>query len=505
MSVVSTGLAPTTRSRYAPRPGSLYYEKELRAASVTHKHYIAGVAVVTLSGSTWATQYLHRDHLGSVTAITDHTGTVIERFAYDPWGKRRFPAGPADPNGTIRGDPTLAFATDRGFTNHEHLDGLGLIHMNGRIFDPTLARFASADPHIQHAGNMQSYNRYSYVLNNPLIYTDPTGFFLKKLFKGVKKLVQKILKNLIVRAVAAVAVGVMTGIWVNNLLTSAAMGTAAASSMSTFVGIKALAGMAGGFAGTLVGTGGDLNAALTGAAVGGAFGFVGGMWAAGSPPSYIGHAVVGCASSKAQGGNCARGAAAQLASKWATIKTDGMKWSTEQQFVAATVVGGSVSVIGGRKFANGALTAAAGYLFNQVLRKAEAQRRAEARNLAVMRGCVAGFENHCAAVGGHKPYGEDDVAALHSEIRLGSGLIADRASSGLAAAAPWAGPAAPKVAGAALGLKAYAYWANPPTAQQVAYDAAATVLGPAASYGRSPLVETSIIFTLEAAKPMIAR
>ena len=94
-------------------------------------------------------------------------------------------------------------------------------------------------------------------------------------------------------------------------------------------------------------------------------GYVGARRPAPSMMNYAGHAVVGCASAEAQGGNCARGAAAQLASKWATIKTDGMKWSTEQQFVAATVVGGSVSVIGGGKFANGALTGTAGYLFNQ--------------------------------------------------------------------------------------------------------------------------------------------
>nr|WP_286206636.1 hypothetical protein [Thauera linaloolentis] len=124
----------------------LHYEKELRGSTVTHKHYIAGVAVVTLTGSNWATQYLHRDHLGSVTAITNQAGAVIERLAYDPWGKRRFPNGAADPGGTLRGNPAIASVTDRGFTNHEHLDGLGLVHMNGRIFDPVLARFTDLPP-----------------------------------------------------------------------------------------------------------------------------------------------------------------------------------------------------------------------------------------------------------------------------------------------------------------------------------------------------------------------
>ena len=56
------------------------------------------------------------------------------------------------------------------------MDGLGIIHMNGRIYDPTLGRFLQADPHIQAPMNSQNYNRYSYVLNNPMSYTDPSGY-----------------------------------------------------------------------------------------------------------------------------------------------------------------------------------------------------------------------------------------------------------------------------------------------------------------------------------------
>ena len=56
------------------------------------------------------------------------------------------------------------------------LDQLDLVHMNGRIYDPQLARFMSADPIIQDPTHSQSYNRYTYVWNNPTNLTDPTGF-----------------------------------------------------------------------------------------------------------------------------------------------------------------------------------------------------------------------------------------------------------------------------------------------------------------------------------------
>ncbi len=129
------------------------------------------------------------DHLGSVAAVTNASGQVIERMAYDPWGKRRNVNGLGDPL-----DQLWAQTTDRGYTQHEHLDEVGVIHMNGRIYDPLMGRFMSADPFIQAIDNLQSHNRYAYVMNNPLGYTDPSGYFLKKLFKKVA-----------VRAIAAVA------------------------------------------------------------------------------------------------------------------------------------------------------------------------------------------------------------------------------------------------------------------------------------------------------------
>ncbi len=71
---------------------------------------------------------------------------------------------------------TLLAITPRGFTGHEHVDHAEVIHMNGRIYDPQTGRFMQADPIVQAPEHCQSPNRYSYVFNNPLSYTDPTGY-----------------------------------------------------------------------------------------------------------------------------------------------------------------------------------------------------------------------------------------------------------------------------------------------------------------------------------------
>ncbi len=121
-----------------------------------------------------ALRYLHRDHLGSVDTITDASGAVVERLAYDSFGMRRVASGE-----DAWGDAALAIAgvqTPRGFTDHEHLDDFVLVHMNGRVYDPVLGRFLSADPFIQFPGSTQGWNRYTCTHNNPLSFTDPSGY-----------------------------------------------------------------------------------------------------------------------------------------------------------------------------------------------------------------------------------------------------------------------------------------------------------------------------------------
>ncbi|MDR7335406.1 RHS repeat-associated core domain-containing protein [Roseateles asaccharophilus] len=122
-------------------------------------------------------EYWHKDHLGSLAATTDHAGAVTQRYAYDPFGKRRQVNGSYDAFGAIVidwGEATNA-GTNRGYTGHEHLDDVGLIHMNGRVFDPRVGLFLQPDQNIQNPDDPQNRNRYSYCLNNPLTCTDPTG------------------------------------------------------------------------------------------------------------------------------------------------------------------------------------------------------------------------------------------------------------------------------------------------------------------------------------------
>jgi RHS repeat-associated protein len=156
------------------------------AATDTYRHYVTAgsrvVAMVERVGTTNTKQFLHRDHQSSVTKITNAGGTVDQALAFDAWGLRRDAT-----DWSALGSPFAgSHATERGYTGHEHLDTVGLIHMNGRVQDPILGRFISADPIVQAPYNTQSHNRYSYVWNNPASMIDPSGFcaLLKKDGKG---------------------------------------------------------------------------------------------------------------------------------------------------------------------------------------------------------------------------------------------------------------------------------------------------------------------------------
>ncbi len=156
--------------------GGIY--EEVTKAGVTQKiHYVGDFALMIQTGGATPTnsyEYLHRDHIGSIVAISK--GTVasandINWQSNGAWGERRYQQwnGPLD-------NLLIPTSTAKGFTDHEHLDAVGLIHMNGRVYDPELGRFMSADPFVQAPYNSQSYNRYSYVFNNPLSFTDPSGY-----------------------------------------------------------------------------------------------------------------------------------------------------------------------------------------------------------------------------------------------------------------------------------------------------------------------------------------
>lgn len=113
------------------------------------------------------TRYFHTDHLGSTETITDENGAVDKTYNFGPFGAIRDKA---------LADMFDTGTTRYGFTGHEHLKDADIIHMNGRIYDSHLGRFLNADPYIQAPFNSQSFNRYSYVVNNPLSYIDPTGY-----------------------------------------------------------------------------------------------------------------------------------------------------------------------------------------------------------------------------------------------------------------------------------------------------------------------------------------
>ena len=137
--------------------------------------YTAPIAYIKQNGGTPTDEYhyLHRDYLGSILAITDSSANILEQRQFGAWGV----------TDAFKKEGQLAeFNHDsligRGFTGHEHFFEVSLIHMNGRMYDAHLGRFLSPDNYIQDIYNTQSYNRFGYVWNNPLVLSDPSGEFI---------------------------------------------------------------------------------------------------------------------------------------------------------------------------------------------------------------------------------------------------------------------------------------------------------------------------------------
>lgn len=392
------------------------YEREEGLAGTRDLYYIHAMGNVVAvhnretSGKTY-THYWHRDHLGSVQSISDQGGKVVETLDYDPWGKRRNKPVP------LTGSILAMYA--RGFTGHEHLDLFSLINMNGRIYDPVLGRFCSADPFVQDPSNSQSLNRYSYVMNCPVAYSDPSGFFRMKIsFAGLsvnisnKSISAKISGDPIdwikgpdinginpynraidhldkkaykafgddwntVKVVAAtIAVGVATGGtgFVATVLSGAATGFTGAYTSVSLAGGSSSQALKAGLKGALIGAAtaaatygiGDMADAAYGGEKGA---FEAAPWAADKYAIFgakiIGHGIVQGAAAEANGGKFEHGFLAGAFTEAASPLIAETPGGIYGRTLSAAIVGGTASSLGGGKFANGAIAGIMTHLYNR--------------------------------------------------------------------------------------------------------------------------------------------
>lgn len=358
--------------------------------SITAGSLVIAQQVLTTSAP-GAVFYLLHDAMGSVIQQAYNNAgswTPINGVAYGPWGDSRNP-GTGVANLLAYSLPTaggLAGISNLGFTGHTNLS-LGLVHMGGRVYDPMIGRFLSADPNVQFPLSPQSYNRYAYVNNNPLSFTDPTGYLS---FGNV------------LEAVAIIVIAYFTEDWAQGEealaeedagITAATATTAQAAAPAT---VGALAGGAtAGFLSTPGDLGDRLGGALGGGLEGGIFANIGEYYDPnGANPAPFGSAnyfekaaeegLIGGIASEAGGGRFGDGFLGSAVGSLSQpllgrIGAENVYDSTIQAMVAATI-GGTLSDIAGGSFADGAVTAAFQNLFNDQTeeRKEAKQERLEA-------------------------------------------------------------------------------------------------------------------------------
>ncbi|HEY6528120.1 MAG TPA: RHS repeat-associated core domain-containing protein, partial [Cellvibrionaceae bacterium] len=289
--------------------------------------------------------YFFKDHVGSIDAITDANGKVLENLSFDSWGQRRnaqswakYSAaeliallGPNTSSGFGASNLAAPGRTTQGFTGHTMLDDTGLIHMGGRIYDPKLARFMQADPYIQAGTNTQSYNRYGYTFNNPLNATDPSGYSAAGFRHDLRQASGAIL--------AVIATVACQGATPCGASVYAAWMAAAAATGAYIAGAN---------------NGGVLRAAAIGFATGYAQGVASGFDNIWAKAALVG--VSGGMAAQLQGGDGAHSIIS--AGLGALVGSAGIGGNPVLDIGIAAVIGGTASELTGGKFKNGAGTAA---------------------------------------------------------------------------------------------------------------------------------------------------
>jgi RHS repeat-associated protein len=400
--------------------GSLYEKRQVGSNPAELVHYIRAAGTVAIytevddqNPASDKTRYLHRDHLDSIVALTDEAGAVAERLSFDAHGARR------ETTWMPAAFPIAGAETPRGFTGHEHLDGVALIHMNGRVYDPMLGRFLSADPIVQFPKSTQGLNRYTYTNNNPLSFFDPSGFgFFSKiksifnkaatrfrehndiihlgLFRNkVNAVKNKALQNQYVQIAAYAVATFYGGAWGAAAVSheiAIAKGAepfdavVAAGITYATAAVTAGAGVVAGPAGRIVAQG--VVSGVTSQLRGGSFGR---GFAFGSITAVV---QVGISSI---GGQNIQGAAVRI--------------------LASAVAGGAISRLGGEKFKNGAITAAFYQLYaeytvgNLSRRGAQYAQRPSPADVQLAKG---GNENYLSEFG----FGDEGLGDVYDNIGI---------------------------------------------------------------------------------------
>jgi RHS repeat-associated protein len=155
--------------------GQMLFSWENLPVEKTHEYvYLAGSLVASIdhhwpSNAVIATKYQHTDALGSPVAVTNETGTVIERNDYEPYG-------------AVIGKPDYSGI---GYTGHVMDGATGLTYMQQRYYDQNIGRFLSVDPVTTDSGTGANFNRYKYASNNPYVFTDPDGRLDRHMIDGL--------------------------------------------------------------------------------------------------------------------------------------------------------------------------------------------------------------------------------------------------------------------------------------------------------------------------------